>query len=66
MPQSESTYRCIEAICQSGCLAVRAVIESLEGGQAIPQTEGMSPEQIDLILNELKAVMSVYDEPCED
>jgi len=66
MPQSDSTYRCIEAICQSGCLAVRAVIESLERGQSIPQTDGMSDEQVNLILSELKAVMSVYDEPCQD
>ncbi len=64
MPHSDSTYNCIEAICQSGCLTVRAVIESLEGGQVIPQTDGMSPEQVDLVLNELKAVMSVYDERC--
>jgi len=65
MPHSEKTTSCIEAICQSGCLVVRAVIESLEAGQLIPQTKGMSPEQVDMVLNELKAVMSVYDERCE-
>jgi len=64
MPYSATTNSCIEAICQAGCLAVRAVIESLEGGQVIPQTEGMSAEQVNRVLNELKAVMSVYDERC--
>lgn len=66
MQDSDSVNRCIEAICQSGCMAVRAVIESLERGQAIPQTEGMSADEVNLVLTELKTVMSVYDEPCDD
>ena len=66
MQHSDSINNCIEAICQSGCITVRAVIEALERGQAISQTDGMSQEEVDHVLTELKAVMSVYDEPCDD
>ncbi len=67
MPHTDSVNLCIEAICQSGCSTVRAVITSLEDGQTISQTNGMSQEEVSQVLNELKAVMSVYDQQqCQD
>lgn len=51
----------IEAVCEAGCEAVRASIETLELGQQVALTNDLSPEECQLVLQELKALMSVYD-----
>ena len=60
-PQIES---CIEALCQKGCLSVRADIRALEQGQDLPETAGLSREAIRLVLKELKGIMAVYGDSC--
>ena len=52
----------IEAVCEAGCDAVRASIQSLETGNQVALTDDLSPEETQLILQELKTIMSVYDE----
>ncbi|MDH5360682.1 MAG: hypothetical protein OEX03_08970 [Gammaproteobacteria bacterium] len=52
---------CVEALCHSGCDMVRATITAMEAGQSIVQTEGLAHDEADLVLDELKAIMSVYD-----
>ena len=56
--------QCVESLCQNGCAAVRATITAIETGAAISQTRGMNEEERSVVLEELKAIMSVYDRPC--
>jgi len=58
----ENTNHCVEAVCQCGCEAVRAVIAALEADQPVSQVQGLDPHERRLVLDELKAVMAVYDE----
>ena len=51
----------IEAVCEAGCDAVRASIETLESGNPVALTDDLTPEETRLVLNELKAIMSVYN-----
>ena len=52
----------IEAVCEAGCEAVRASIKTLETGNPIALTDDLSPEESQQILDELKTIMSVYDQ----
>ena len=52
----------IEAVCEAGCEAVRASIQTLEMGNSVALTDDLTPEETQLVLNELKTIMSVYDE----
>ena len=51
----------IEAVCEAGCEAVRASIETLESGNSVALTDDLSPEETQQVLFELKTIMSVYD-----
>ena len=51
----------IEAVCEAGCEAVRASIETLESGNSVALTNDLSPEETQQVLFELKTIMSVYD-----
>ncbi len=53
--------QCVDALCQCGCDAVRATIEAMEAGADIPQLQTLGEEERQVVLDELKAVMSVYD-----
>ena len=52
----------IEAVCEAGCEAVRASIKTLETGNPIALTDDLSPEESQQVLDELKTIMSVYDQ----
>ena len=52
----------IEAVCEAGCEAVRASIQSLEAGHNVALTDDLSPEESQQVLTELKTLMSVYDD----
>lgn len=51
----------IEAVCEAGCDAVRASIETLELGQTVALTSDLSAEESEQVLLELKSLMLVYD-----
>lgn len=51
----------LEAICQSGCTSVNAVIAILEAGKTTDGLEGLSRTERDLLNRELKAIMAVYE-----
>ena len=51
----------IEAVCEAGCEAVRASIQTLESGNQVALTDDLSPEECQQVLIELKSLMSVYD-----
>jgi hypothetical protein len=55
---------CIERLCQKGCNAVREDIASLEQGRPLPETEGLSPQEARVVLQELQAIMAVYGDVC--
>lgn len=59
---SEKVNQCVEALCMTGCDAVRATIKTLEEGLTVAQTEGLDEEERRAVLNELKAIMAVYDD----
>lgn len=50
----------LEALCQSGCKAVLAMIQAMEAGETVPLTESLTAEQRAQVLAELKAIMAVY------
>jgi len=52
---------CVEAVCRLGCDAVRATISALEAGQPVAQVQGLDAEQRRCVLEELRAIMAVYD-----
>ncbi|MFK5915239.1 MAG: hypothetical protein QM484_12780 [Woeseiaceae bacterium] len=52
----------IEAVCEAGCEAVRASIQSLESGHQVALTNDLSKEESQQVLDELKTLMSVYDQ----
>lgn len=51
----------IESVCEAGCEAVRASIETLEAGHHVALTNDLNPEECQQVLVELKSLMSVYD-----
>lgn len=53
--------QCVEALCQSGCEMVRATIKAMEEGLPIVQTDGLSAQEKQQVLDELRAIMAVYD-----
>jgi len=53
--------QCVEALCQSGCEAVRATITSMEMNLRSSQTQDLDQKEYDAVLSELKTIMSVYD-----
>ncbi len=61
MGNSEQVSHCIETLCQCGCDAVRATISAMESGAVVPQVQTLSEEERRMVLEELKAVMAVYD-----
>lgn len=54
----------LESLCGEGCKAVRGVIDNLESGEALPQTNGLSDQELDTLLAELKSIMAVYAGTC--
>jgi len=52
----------IEAVCEAGCEAVRASIQSLESGNQVALTNDLTAEETQQVLHELKTIMSVYDQ----
>lgn len=54
--------QCVEQLCQCGCSDVRNTIARLEAGQVVAEVKGLTAEERRLVLEELKAIMAVYDE----
>lgn len=58
----QKVNQAIEAICQTGCSSVNAVIATLEAGRITDGLEDLSREELDLLRRELKTIMAVYEE----
>jgi 4-hydroxy-3-methylbut-2-en-1-yl diphosphate synthase IspG/GcpE len=59
---SSKVNQCIEALCKCGCEAVRATITSMEMGAELEQTRDLDEQEAAIVLDELKAIMAVYDD----
>jgi hypothetical protein len=59
---TKQVNQCVDALCQCGCDAVRATIKAMEIGAELPQLQTLDSESRKLVLDELKAVMAVYDD----
>ena len=59
---TKQVNQCVDALCQCGCDAVRATIKAMESGAGVPQLETLDHEERQVVLDELKAVMAVYDD----
>ena len=57
--------RCIEALCHRGCREVTRIIAVLEQNEPLPETAGLDSAEYEEVLRELKAIMAVYDRPCD-
>jgi len=55
----------VELLCHQGCRAVRGVIDALENGRSLPETAGLSTTEVNAVVSELKAIMSVYTDSCQ-
>jgi hypothetical protein len=63
-PNQQKIDGLLESLCGEGCKAVWGVIENLECGAALPQTDGLSERELDTLLAELKSIMAVYAGTC--
>jgi len=55
---------CVEALCQKGCRNVWGDIEALESGRQLPESKGLTEDEIQAVILELKSIMSVYEGSC--
>ncbi|TDX98158.1 hypothetical protein [Thiohalophilus thiocyanatoxydans] len=51
----------LDHLCNQGCTAVREVIEQMETGDAVPELASLNRFEQEQVLEELKAIMAVYD-----
>ena len=52
----------LEILCQSGCETVNATITAMENNQPTAITDELTPEEMQIVLQELKAIMSIYNQ----
>ena len=57
--------RCIDVLCHRGCREVTRIIGVLEGGEPLSETDELNTAERGEVLRELKAIMAVYDRPCD-
>lgn len=65
MSEQRRVADCVERLCGAGCAQVRVFIAQLEAGEPVPGTEALSVQERSAVLEELRAVMAVYDGRCE-
>lgn len=57
--------RCIDVFCHRGCREVTRIIGVLERSEPLSETDGLNTAERGEVLRELKAIMAVYDRPCD-
>ena len=53
--------RCVELVCEKGCVAVTATIQMLETAISVPEAATLNEMELVSLLQELKAIMAVYE-----
>lgn len=51
----------VNLICDQGCIRIRVLIQLLETGAAISETQELSPAENRAVLQEIKSIMAIYD-----
>lgn len=64
MKYSDSVSHCIEVLCQKGCREVWCIIDALDRGEPLPETQHLNSVEVAQVRNELKAIMAVYEGKC--
>jgi hypothetical protein len=54
----------LEALCAKGCRQVWRDIDTLDRGEELTETKGLTREELSWLLSELKQIMSVYGDRC--
>ncbi|WP_343032212.1 hypothetical protein [Allochromatium palmeri] len=54
----------LEALCAKGCRQVRRDIVALESGVELPEAQGLTSDERNRLLAELKQIMAVYGDTC--
>ena len=54
-------HKIIEQLCAAGCQTVNEHIASIEAGQVPREMQALNREDRQLVLNELKTIMAVYE-----
>lgn len=65
MSHSPQFQHILESICELGCQQVNKIIDAIEQGEVPEQAHPLPKDQLPELLHELKAIMSVYDQPCD-
>lgn len=66
MSQQKNTVEaCIDTLCEQGCSKVNACISALQNGEDFPEVAGLSVADRQVVLQQLVAIMAVYDGNCE-
>ncbi len=58
---SEKVTTAIEMICEEGCTSVNNIIIALENGEQSKYTTDLDKNEAQAVLNELKAIMAIYE-----
>lgn len=59
---NEKLQHIIEQICTNGCDRVNEIIEQLEHNHCIDETSTLDKDESRIVLQELKAIMAVYEQ----
>lgn len=51
---------CVETLSHEGCTEVWRIIADLESGKEVAETNGLTAEERQAVLAELKSIMAVY------
>ena len=62
MSEDTQIETCLEQICQQGCWQVNMIIQQLQQGVCLPETQHLTPFQNTRLLQELQNIMAVYNE----
>jgi predicted GTPase len=57
---TSETRAVVDSVCALGCDRVYQIIDALEAGEDVEETAGLSRSQQRQVLEELRAIMSVY------
>ena len=62
--QDKRLQLCVESICRKGCQSVRKDMEILQAEGELQETQGLSGDEKQQVLEELRTIMAVYGDSC--
>lgn len=64
MEAQQRLQQVVDAVCAQGCARVRDCIRALQAAETLPVYAHLDSPQRDALLQELQAIMKVYDKQC--